>query len=153
MGAPTNLNPTSMSLLSCTSWSLIPYSTNSPFALQKSDILSHVIWATMDVLNHVPIFSRQDNWMYQTTCPHSTNQLQFHSTKGHHNTLYGSNTPHFKQQNSCNIFSYYNYTSNATLLRIWELTYIFYKMVCDRFFTFSIFSTIWHTFRLSTFHE
>ena len=28
--------------------------------------------------------------MYQTTCSHSTNHLLCHSTKGHHDTLYGA---------------------------------------------------------------
>ena len=30
---------------------------------------------TLDILNHVPAFSRQEDCVYQTTCPHSTNQL------------------------------------------------------------------------------
>ena len=36
--------------------------------------------------------------MYQTACPHSTNYLQHHFAKGHHDTLYGSITLLFKQQ-------------------------------------------------------
>ena len=35
----------------------------------------------MDILNHVPALPRQEHSMYQTTCPHSTNHLQHHSTK------------------------------------------------------------------------
>ena len=50
----------------------------------------------VDVLNHVPTFSRQEHSMYQTTCPHSTNHLQHHPTKGQHDTLFGSITPPFK---------------------------------------------------------
>ena len=37
-------------------------------------------------------------------------------------------------------------------LRI-HLHFPFHKMVCDHFFTFFAFSTIWHTFFFSTFHK
>ena len=51
---------------------------------------------TVDLLNYMSAFSRQENWMHQTTWPHSTNQLRFHSTKGHYDTFYASYTPPFK---------------------------------------------------------
>ena len=89
----------------------------------------------MDVLNRVSSISRKDNSMYQTTWPHSTDKLQFHSTKGHHDTLYGSSTPPFQQPSSSNVSSFCNYTSSA-LVRIWEFIYNFHKKVCDRFLYF-----------------
>ena len=52
----------------------------------------------LDILNHVPAFSRQEHNMYQTMCPHPTNHLQHHSTKGQHDNLYGSITPPFNSQ-------------------------------------------------------
>ena len=51
---------------------------------------------TVDILNHGPAFLRQEHIMYQTKCPHSTNRLQHHSAKGHHDTLYGSMMLPFK---------------------------------------------------------
>ena len=56
--------------------------------------------------------------MCQTMCPDSTNQLQHHSTKGHHDILYGSTTLLFKQPSSRSILPFCNYTSNAKLSRI-----------------------------------
>ena len=98
-GSSTNLKPTYTSLPSSNSWSLTPYLTHSSSALKKLGIPNHVVFATnSDVLNHVSAFSRQDNSMYQITWPHSTNQLQFHSTKGHLHTLCGSKMQPFNSQ-------------------------------------------------------
>ena len=80
----------------------------------KSGIPNHV----MDILNPVPTFSHQEHCMYQTTCPHSTNQLQHHSNKGNHDTLYCSTTLPFKQPSSRDIRPISNYTSNTTRSRI-----------------------------------
>ena len=46
MGASSNLKPTYMSLPSHTSWSLIPCSIHSPFALQISDIPNQMVFST-----------------------------------------------------------------------------------------------------------
>ena len=68
---------------------------------------------TVDILNHVPTFSHQEHSIYQTTCPHSTNHLQHHSTKGQHDTLYGSIGLTFKQPTSCDILPFRNYTATS----------------------------------------
>ena len=88
-----NLKPTYMSLPSHTSWSSTPCPTHSPSTLQNQ--VYQTMWFLPEavvVLSHVSVLLSQDTCMYQTTWPHSTNHLQFHSTKGHHDTLYGSNT-------------------------------------------------------------
>ena len=97
MGASTNLKPMYTSFPSCTSRSSTscPTHISSPLQFRVSQT-SWFLPQTVNVLNHVPTFSRQENWMYQTTWPHSTNQLQFHSTKRHHDILYASNAPLFK---------------------------------------------------------
>ena len=98
-GSSTNLKPTYTSLRLRTSWSLTPYPTYSSSALQKSGMPNHVVFTTNSgrTKPHVG-FPRQDNCMYQTTWSNSTNQLQFHSTKGYHDTLYGSNIPPLNNQ-------------------------------------------------------
>ena len=98
-GSSTNLKPTYTSLRLRTSWSLTPYPTYSSSALQKSGMPNHVVFTTNSgrTKPHVD-FTRQDNCMYQTTWSNSTNQLQFHSTKGYHDTLYGSNIPPLNNQ-------------------------------------------------------
>ena len=58
----------------------------------------------VDALNHVSAFWCQMNWMYQTTWPHLTNQLQFHSTKGHH-VSYMAQTRHLLNSQVLAIFS------------------------------------------------
>ena len=67
----------------------------------------------VEILNHVPTFSRQEHNIYQTTCPHSTNHLQHHSTKGQHDTLYGSIGLQFKQPTFCDILPFRNYTATS----------------------------------------
>ena len=75
--------------------------------------------------------------MYQTTCPHSTNHLQHHSTKGQCETLYGSITLPFKYPSSRNILPFCNYTSNDTLSSIhWK-----------------VFSTVWYVNAFIAFHN
>ena len=70
-------------MLSRASWHSTPCFTHSPFALHSAGTPNHVVW---------------EHSMYQTTYTHSTNHLQHHSTKGHHDTLYGSITLPFNSQ-------------------------------------------------------
>ena len=72
------------------SWHLTPCTTHSPFTLKTSGKTMWFGLQIVEILNHVPTFSRQEHNIYQTTCPHSTNHLQHHSAKGYHDTLYGS---------------------------------------------------------------
>ena len=97
MRASPNLKPNYTLLSSDISWPSIPRFTHSPFLLQTSVIPNHMVWATtMDILDYMPLFLHQEHFMYQTTCPHSTNQQYHHSTKRHHDNLYGSTTLLFK---------------------------------------------------------
>ena len=92
MRASPNLRPTYTLLSSDISWPSIPCLTHFPFLLQTTGIPNYMVWATtMDILDYMSLYLHQDHFTYQTTCPHSTNQQYHHSTKGHHDNLYGSN--------------------------------------------------------------
>ena len=72
------------------SWYSTPCPSHSPFVLQTSGKLNHVVRATNSGYTKPRVaFSHQEYSMHQTTCPHSTNHLQHHSTKGQHDTLMG----------------------------------------------------------------
>ena len=101
-GFSTNLKPTYTSLPLRTSWSLTPCPTHSSSALQKSGIPNHMVFSGR-TKPHVRIPALRQlhapNHIFSgRTKPHSTNQLQFHSTKGHHDSLYGSNIPPLNSQ-------------------------------------------------------
>ena len=74
-----------------TSWHSTPCPAHSPFALGTSGKPNHIVRATNSEYTkprtHFLAPGAQD---LPNTCPHSTNHLQHHSTKGQHNTLYGS---------------------------------------------------------------
>ena len=89
-----NVKPTYTLMSSRISWHLTPFSTHSPFTLQTAGIPNHVVWATSSGYTKPRLC--QEHSIYQTTCPHSTNHLQHHSTKGHYDTLYGLITLPFK---------------------------------------------------------
>ena len=92
-----NVKPTYTLMPSRISWHSTPFPTHSPFALQTSGKPNHVVWATNGGCTKPhAAFLHQEHSMYQTTCPHSTNHLQHHSTKGQHDTLYGSIALPFK---------------------------------------------------------
>ena len=98
-GSSTNRNPTYMSLLLCTSWSLTPCPTHFSSALQKLGIPNHVVFASNSGCIKPRVLIPTLRQLYApTTWPHSTNQLQFHSTRGHHDTLYSSNIPPLNSQ-------------------------------------------------------
>ena len=92
-----SIKPTYKLMLPCISWHLTPCPSHSPFVLQTSGKRNHVVQATdSGYTKSRAAFSPQEHSMYQTTCPHSTNHLQHHPTKGQHDTLFGSITPPFK---------------------------------------------------------
>ena len=115
LGASTNLKPTYTPLPSRISWSSAPCLTNCPSALRKSSIPNNVVWATNSGGTETCV---QENWMCQTTWPHSTNQLQVHSTKGHHDT-YMAQTCHLLNSQVLAIFSPFD-TTQATLHFFWN---------------------------------
>ena len=79
------------------SWHSTPCPSHWPFVVQTSGKPNHVVRATSSGYTKPrAIFSPQQHSMHQTTCPHSTNHLQRHSTKGQHDTLYGSIALPFK---------------------------------------------------------
>ena len=74
-----------------------PCHSYSPFVLQTSGKPNHVVGAiNSGYTKPRATFLPQEHSMYQTTCLHSTNHLQHHSTKGQHDTLYGSIALPFK---------------------------------------------------------
>ena len=92
-----NVKPTYTLMPSHISWHSTPCPAHSPFVLQTSGKPNHVVRATNSgYTKPCATFSPQEHSMYQTTCPHSTNHLQHHPTKGQHDTLFGSINPPFK---------------------------------------------------------
>ena len=122
-----------MLMLSRVSWHSTACFTHSPFALQSAGIPNHVVW---------------EHSMYQTTYTHSTNHLQHHSTKGHHDTLYGSITLPFNSQVLAIFFPFatipatphYPVSTDRYFLQYGMLTFLLHSMTNTFFFlTFSLF--------------
>ena len=95
--SPPSVKPTYKLMPSRISWHSTPCPSHWPFVVQTSGKPNHVVRATSSGYTKPrAIFSPQQHSMHQTTCPHSTNHLQHHSTKGQHDTLYGSIALPFK---------------------------------------------------------
>ena len=144
-GSSTNLKPTYMSFLSHTLWSSAPCPTHSPSMLQKSGIPNHMVF-TRNSGHTKPrvciLVSRQLYVPNHMATLNQTTVISFHKRTPWY--LIWLKYATFKLPSSCNISSFCNDTSNA-LVRILEFSYIFHKMVYDRFFTCFTFPTIWHT--------
>ena len=94
---PLSVKPTYKVMPSRILWHSTPCPSHSPFVLQTSGKPNHVVPATNSGYTKPrATFSPQEHSMHQTTCPHSTNHLQHHPTKGQHDTLYGSTALPFK---------------------------------------------------------
>ena len=95
-GSSTNLKPTYTSLPLHTSWSLTPCPTHSSSALQKLGIPNHVVFATNSGRTKPRVRIPALRQVHEPN--HMATLMQFHSTKGHHDTLYGSNMPPLNSQ-------------------------------------------------------
>ena len=116
---------------------------------------------TVDVLNNVFTFSpRQLHIPNHITTLNQPTAISFRKRASWHLIWFKHAT--FKKPSSCNISSFYNYTSSTLVktfgfsnaqTKLFEFSYTFHRMVGDRFLHFFTFFTICHTLVFSTFHE